>query len=120
MKWKSTSLEATEFIRRFLMHVVPSGFMRIRYYGFLANRFRQEKLAHCRELLGVIASSEKTDVSESEINDHEDHKQEAVSENQHRSCPECGEGTLVNVETLQPTSGIVPTCSRAPPVLRTT
>ena len=42
---KMMTLQAKEFIRRFLLHVLPSGFMRIRYYGFLANRHRQEKLA---------------------------------------------------------------------------
>jgi hypothetical protein len=45
------TLEATEFIRRFLLHVLPSSFVKIRYYGFMANRRRQENLARCRELL---------------------------------------------------------------------
>jgi hypothetical protein len=35
------------------LHVLPDGFQRIRYYGFLGNRHRQQKLAHCRELLGM-------------------------------------------------------------------
>ncbi len=47
------SLPATEFIRRFLLHVLPDGFMRIRHYGYLANRHRQQKLATCRRLLGA-------------------------------------------------------------------
>jgi Putative transposase len=42
-----------EFIRRFLLHVLPDGFQRIRYYGFLGNRYREQKLAHCREVLGM-------------------------------------------------------------------
>ena len=46
------TLSGSEFIRRFLMHVLPKGFMRIRYFGYLANRQRQEKLAHCRRLAG--------------------------------------------------------------------
>jgi Putative transposase len=37
----------------FLLHVPPNGFQRIRYYGFLANRYREQKLAHCREHLGM-------------------------------------------------------------------
>ena len=49
---KTMTLKATEFIRRFLLHVLPSGFVRIRHYGFLANRVCQEKLALCRALLG--------------------------------------------------------------------
>ena len=52
-KQKVMTLDATEFIRRFLLHVLPNGFMHIRHYGFLANRFRQRKLALCRQLLGV-------------------------------------------------------------------
>jgi hypothetical protein len=46
------TLDATEFIRRFLLHVLPASFVRIRYYGFLANRVRAENLQRCRHLLG--------------------------------------------------------------------
>ncbi|MGH7644142.1 MAG: IS91 family transposase, partial [Gemmatimonadales bacterium] len=48
---KVMELTAEEFIRRFLLHVVPGGFVRIRHFGFLANRTRKTKLARCRELL---------------------------------------------------------------------
>ncbi len=47
-------LEAVEFMRRFLLHVLPKGFVRIRHYGFLANRSRKEKLLRCRKLLGSL------------------------------------------------------------------
>ena len=50
---KTMTLEADEFIRRFLLHVLPDGFQRIRHYGFLGHRYRQAKLALCRQLLGV-------------------------------------------------------------------
>ncbi len=49
------TLDADEFIRRFLLQVVPPGLMRIRHYGFLANRHREAKLALCRQLLDVPA-----------------------------------------------------------------
>jgi hypothetical protein len=49
---RTMTLSGSEFIRRFLLHVLPKGFVRIRYFGYLANRQRQEKLAHCRRLLG--------------------------------------------------------------------
>ena len=52
---RAMTLPASEFIRRFLLHVLPKGFMRIRYFGYLANRQRQEKLALCRRLLGEAA-----------------------------------------------------------------
>ena len=48
---KVMALEAEEFIRRFLLHVVPDGFVRIRHFGLLANRTRHAKLARCRRLL---------------------------------------------------------------------
>jgi Putative transposase len=50
---KTMTLSADEFIRRFLTHVLPSGFQRIRYYGLLGNRYRRDKLARCRELIGM-------------------------------------------------------------------
>jgi hypothetical protein len=45
-------LTADEFLRRFLLHVLPSGFRRLRHYGFLANRHKARTLRRCRELLG--------------------------------------------------------------------
>ncbi|MBM2802504.1 MAG: family transposase, partial [Deltaproteobacteria bacterium] len=48
---KTIPLEALEFIRRFLLHVLPDGFMRIRHFGFLANRSKKQTLAQCRNLL---------------------------------------------------------------------
>lgn len=52
---KTMMLPATEFLRRFLLHVLPAGFHRIRYYGLMGNRHRIEKLARCRQLLGTPA-----------------------------------------------------------------
>jgi hypothetical protein len=52
-KQKVMSLTLAEFIRRFLLHVVPKGFVRIRYYGFLGQAVKKEKLAQCMKLLGV-------------------------------------------------------------------
>ncbi len=49
---KVMTLEADEFLRRFLLHVVPRGFMRIRHFGLLANRTRRGTLTRCRDLLG--------------------------------------------------------------------
>jgi hypothetical protein len=50
---KVMTLAATEFLRRFFMHVLPKGFVRIRSFGFLANRFRTQSLLLCRQLLAV-------------------------------------------------------------------
>ena len=61
---KVMPLEPDEFIRRFLLHVLPDGFMRIRHFGFLANRSKKKDLGRCRELLGLCPElpkpSEKT------------------------------------------------------------
>lgn len=51
---KIAELPAAQFIGRFLMHVVPDRFLRIRHYGFLANRDKRKSLARCRALLGVL------------------------------------------------------------------
>jgi len=52
-KQKKMTLTATEFLRRFFLHVLPKGFVRIRYFGFLANRWRTQILALARQLLGA-------------------------------------------------------------------
>ena len=50
---KTMTLDAQEFIRRFLLHILPDGFMRIRHFGFLANRSKKQALARCRQLLNL-------------------------------------------------------------------
>ncbi len=50
---KTMTLCGVEFLRRFVMHVLPSGFVKVRHYGLLANRFREQRLADCRQLLAV-------------------------------------------------------------------
>ena len=50
---KTMTLKSEKFIGRFLLHVLPDGFMRIRHFGFLANRYKKENIKRCRELLSV-------------------------------------------------------------------
>ncbi len=57
---KVMTLPAVEFLRRFLLHVLPSGFMRIRHFGLLANRHRKRKLERCRALLNASPPSNTT------------------------------------------------------------
>src|SRR5262249_35920459 len=87
---KTMTLAATEFIRRFLLHVLPAGFQRIRHYGLLGNRHRAEKLARCRALLGTgTPSAERSEVSGS--GDCRD-RLEALTGVSLRTCPVCHEG----------------------------
>ena len=92
---KTMTLKATEFIRRFLLHVLPSGFVRIRHYGFLANRVCQEKLTLCRALLGVETPLDPV-VAGSPV------EPEAGVERQPpaKVCPCCGTGRMVIIETF--------------------
>jgi len=103
------TLSADEFIRRFLLHVLPDGFQRIRYYGFLGNRYRREKLEHCRRLLGMPPPPEQTNVLPVE-KDYRDRFEELTGQSLHQ-CPQCRQGHMLVVEIL-PRSP----CRCAPPI----
>ena len=86
------SLEADEFIRRFLLHVLPRGFVKIRYFGLWANCHRATKLALCRELLQACDQ-----VDESKNKKILTPEQRRAVE---RRCPLCRQGLLRIVEWL--------------------
>jgi hypothetical protein len=81
------TLDAVEFIRRFLLHILPSGFVRIRQFGFLANRTRKQKLELCRALF----AARQLPNSPADIKDP-------------HLCPACKLGRLLVVEVLAPES----------------
>ncbi len=60
-RWKTMTLSPAEFIRRFLLHVLPKGFHRIRHYGLFANGNRTENIARARELLAVAPPPPKSE-----------------------------------------------------------
>ena len=91
---KVLRLSCSEFIRRFLMHTLPSGFMRIRYYGFLANRFRRERLDQCRSLLGVPSHATPPTEGPQESTESLD------SPSTHQICPVCKCGKLVIIDVV--------------------
>jgi hypothetical protein len=93
---KTMRLEAEEFIRRFLLHVLPEGFQRIRYYGFLANRYREQKLAHCRELLGMPSC----EPSASEAAKDYPERYKELTGCSLRECPVCHQGRMLVIEIL--------------------
>jgi hypothetical protein len=104
---REMTLPAGEFIRRFLLHVLPERFVRIRYYGLLANRHRAGHLERCRELLGQPAA---------ESREPEDWQSRCtrLTGRDPTLCPVCGQGHLRRVEDLAP---VPASCSpgRSPP-----
>ena len=99
---KEMTLRAEEFLRRFLLHVVPRGFMRIRHYGILANRHRAQKLRRCRELLGVPTRLPPQEpLTLPDRDPHRDAPDEPDTERSPTPCPNCGAPMRV-VEILAP------------------
>ena len=97
---QTMTLDAPEFIRRFLLHVLPSGFHRIRYYGWLGHRQRTETLARCRQLLGTTAAPAIPDEPRPPA-DYRD-RYATLTGVSLRRCPRCAEGQMFVVECLQP------------------
>ena len=97
---KVMTLAAGEFIRRFLLHVLPAGFHRIRYYGFLGARHRRNKLARCRQVLGAPVSITTSPDTTSSM-DYRD-RAEALTGISLRVCPACRHGQMIVIERLTP------------------
>ena len=91
---KTMTLEAVEFVRRFLLHVLPSGFVHIRHFGFLANRNRKESLALCRSLL--TAGQTVTEPAAGSSSDCDSTTVEPVS----HQCPACKTGRMIFIQVL--------------------
>ena len=96
---KYLTLDAEEFIRRFLMHVLPDGFMRIRHYGILSNRSRRTKLVVAKTLLGVNDPDFSTEVKETWQD-----LLTRITGRDPRICPHCGKGRMVLKEVLIPSA----------------
>jgi Putative transposase len=94
------TLAAGEFIRRFLLHILPTGFHRIRYYGFLGARHRRAKLARCRQLLGSPTSA-PTPNAATAAPDYRD-RVDALTGISLRVCPACHHGEMIIIERLLP------------------
>jgi hypothetical protein len=91
---KIMTLPPEEFIRRFLLHVLPPGFQRIRHFGFLANCHRKDKLAVCRQLLAAPWADLLPRPT-----DYRDFYQ-ALTHQSLRLCPQCGIGTMLLIQIL--------------------
>jgi hypothetical protein len=93
---KILTLAADEFIRRFLLHVLPTGFHRIRYYGWLGNRHRIEKLTQCRQLLGTSTPHAPATTEPVDYRD----RYEALTGRSLRDCPRCGDGQMTVIDRV--------------------
>jgi hypothetical protein len=102
---KVMTLTTGEFIRRFLIHVLPSGFHRIRHYGLFANGGRAQNLAQARQLLALPDHHSEASADDTSDADHTPARSQ--------TCPCCG-GPMIIIETFE--RGGTP---RAPPRLRT-
>jgi hypothetical protein len=93
---KTMTLTTDEFIRRFLLHVLPDGFQRIRYFGFLGNRYRKDKLTLCRQLLGM-----QDEVATCEVSiDYRD-LYEKLTGSSLRECPVCHKGCMQVIALIE-------------------
>jgi hypothetical protein len=92
-RYKTMTLHPHEFIRRFLLHVLPRGFHRIRHYGLLANGGRAENIARARALLGVPPAAEASGAETAEK------VEPGGSRILPRPCPCCG-GRMIVIETF--------------------
>lgn len=95
LRWKTMTLPAAEFIRRFLLHVLPGGFHRIRHYGFLAGGQRRAAVAQARALLAAQASAGQPPPA----NDAGDAAAICVEPPKVQRCPSCG-GVMIIVATF--------------------
>jgi hypothetical protein len=107
---KSMRLPAVEFIRRFLLHLLPAGFRRIRFYGLLAGKGKAGRLAACRRLLATAAPAPAAAPTPGPVAESAEDEPPAV-------CPRCGARMAVHV--VLPSAGCRPAGSDFPTVADT-
>lgn len=93
---KRMQVSGEEFMRRFLLHILPSRFQRIRHYGLLSNRRRKEALIECRRQLGAGVTELLPSLADCQAV-----VERVRTESLHR-CPGCGTGLLLVVEMVSP------------------
>jgi hypothetical protein len=97
-KKKTIKLDALEFIRRFLLHILPDRYMKIRYYGLLSNSCRKECIALCRELLGVEGGPEDEEGESLEAYEDWIELRAHIFEHELFICPRCKKGHLILID----------------------
>ena len=104
---KTMSVSVEEFMRRFLLHVIPKRFVRIRFYGLLSNRNKKEMLIKCRELLHETTNDDET---AEENPDTGETSMIGIIENDYLVCPECQKGKMFIVMVIEPQPFLENTC----------
>lgn len=113
-KKKVMTLDVFEFIRRFLLHVLPDRFVKIRHYGLLANRKRRDTIAFCRQILG----SGCIDMKNKEMTVSWQQRLLMLSGIDVTKCPVCQKGGMIRVEVLHPARTFSATVRcNSPPVI---
>jgi hypothetical protein len=102
---RTMTLSAVEFVRRLLLHVLPNGFVRIRHYGILANRHRQEKLDLCRRLLGSSPTTRRPTTEPESLEEKKETRESVSPTTPNWVCPACGAGRMIVIEELPPMPG---------------
>jgi hypothetical protein len=97
---KIMTLEADEFIRRFLLHVLPKGLQRIRHFGFLGNRYREHNVAKVRELLGQQPAPDNHPAKDIDYRA----RYEQLTGHSLLQCPACRRGQMLLTQTLPASS----------------
>ena len=93
-KIKELSVTAEEFIRRFLLHILPGGFMKIRYYGFLAHANKKKSIPLLRQLINPDAEIVE------KLTETVEEMMLRLTGVDLSLCPECGKGNMVHIEDL--------------------
>jgi hypothetical protein len=106
------TLSAVEFIRRFLLHVLPASFVKIRYYGFMANRHRSENLARCRALLRQTSAA-----TDGELPQETEPTGEVLEETPTFRCPACQKGIMRIIQRLERQRGPLAAFRPSPPAI---
>jgi len=116
-KREQLTLDAAEFIRRFLLHVLPDGFRRIRHFGFLANRHRVQKLELCLALLTASEEPDDTNDSGRSAPQNLDWPELILwlTGLDPLVCPRCRRGRLLRMRTLDAAAHAMPAHARASP-----
>lgn len=102
-KRKQMEITAVEFIRRFMLHILPENFYKIRYYGILSSRRKQKDIARCREILGRDENTKPLKAGTIICKDKQTANEQRFAEWQ--KCPNCKVGTM-HISRLCILSGI--------------